>query len=64
MVYATRGDSPGPEEIRLKILVTGHVGFIGFHLAKRLLDGGEMVVGLIFSKTTRQQPVGGTRRVH
>ncbi|HCP35162.1 MAG TPA: hypothetical protein DIT94_12275 [Deltaproteobacteria bacterium] len=50
--------------MELKILVTGHVGFIGFHLAKRLLDGGEMVVGLIFSKTTRQQPVGGTRRVH
>jgi len=29
-----------------KILVTGAAGFIGFHLAKRLTDSGEMVVGL------------------
>jgi len=30
----------------LKILVTGTAGFIGFHLAKRLLDRGDEVIGL------------------
>ncbi len=29
-----------------KIIVTGVAGFIGFHLAKRLLDRGDEVVGL------------------
>ena len=29
-----------------KILVTGTAGFIGFHLAKKLLDRGDEVVGL------------------
>jgi len=29
-----------------KILITGTAGFIGFHLAKRLLDRGDIVVGL------------------
>lgn len=29
-----------------KILVTGAAGFIGFHLSKRLLDGGDAVVGI------------------
>jgi len=29
----------------LKILVTGHAGFIGFHIAKRLLERGDDVVG-------------------
>ena len=29
-----------------KILVTGAVGFIGFHLTRRLLEWGEAVVGL------------------
>lgn len=30
----------------MKILVTGTAGFIGFHLAKRLLDRGDEVVGI------------------
>ncbi|MBN2349866.1 MAG: NAD-dependent epimerase/dehydratase family protein, partial [Bacteroidales bacterium] len=30
----------------MKILVTGTAGFIGFHLAKRLLARGDEVVGL------------------
>lgn len=30
----------------LKILVTGTAGFIGYHLAKRLLDRGDQVIGL------------------
>ncbi len=30
----------------MKILVTGAAGFIGFHVAKRLLDSGHEVVGL------------------
>ena len=29
-----------------KILITGAAGFIGFHLAKRLLDMGTTVLGL------------------
>jgi len=30
----------------MKILVTGTAGFIGYHLAKRLLERGDEVVGL------------------
>ncbi|MDN5938367.1 MAG: SDR family NAD(P)-dependent oxidoreductase, partial [Salinisphaera sp.] len=30
----------------MKILVTGAAGFIGFHVAQRLLDRGETVVGV------------------
>ena len=29
-----------------KILVTGTAGFIGFYLAKKLLDRGDTVVGI------------------
>jgi UDP-glucuronate 4-epimerase len=29
----------------VKVLVTGHAGFIGFHLAKRLIERGDSVVG-------------------
>ena len=29
----------------MKILVTGHAGFIGFHLTKKLLERGNNVVG-------------------
>ena len=31
--------------MRMKILVTGNAGFIGFHVAKRLLERGDSVVG-------------------
>lgn len=31
---------------KLKILVTGNAGFIGFHVAKRLLERGDSVVGV------------------
>jgi UDP-glucuronate 4-epimerase len=30
----------------MKILVTGTAGFIGFHLAKKLLDRNDEVIGL------------------
>src|SRR5690554_3150182 len=30
----------------MKILITGTAGFIGFHLAKRLLERGDIVVGI------------------
>jgi len=30
----------------MKILVTGTAGFIGFHLANRLLERGDVVIGL------------------
>lgn len=31
---------------RVKVLVTGSAGFIGFHIAKRLMERGDTVVGL------------------
>lgn len=30
----------------MKVLVTGHAGFIGFHTAKRLLERGDEVIGI------------------
>ncbi len=40
----------------MKILVTGTAGFIGFHLAKKLLERGDEVVGIdnISKKQIRQ----------
>lgn len=35
-----------PSRTPKRILVTGAAGFIGFHLAQRLLDRGDLVVGL------------------
>ena len=32
--------------LKNKILVTGTAGFIGYHLAKRLLEDGHSVVGI------------------
>lgn len=32
--------------VKRKILVTGTAGFIGYHLAKKLLERGDEVVGL------------------
>ena len=36
-----------------KILITGTAGFIGFHLAKRLVERGDTVVGIDFSSPVR-----------
>jgi UDP-glucuronate 4-epimerase len=30
----------------MKILITGTAGFIGFHLAKKLLDRADTVIGI------------------
>ena len=38
--------SPRPTKNSLRILVTGSAGFIGFHLAKKLLEKGMDVVGV------------------
>ena len=44
-VFFKKKNKKTSKEIKLKILVTGHAGFIGFHLAKRLLERGDDVVG-------------------
>ena len=35
-----------PQGIFMKVLVTGHAGFIGYHLAERLMGRGDVVVGV------------------
>src|SRR4051812_41791491 len=32
--------------VRMKLLVTGTAGFIGFHVAKRLVERGDEVIGV------------------
>ena len=32
--------------MRNKIIITGHAGFIGFHVARRLLNEGHTVLGI------------------
>ena len=44
------------------VLVTGSAGFIGFHLAKRLLDEGHFVVG--FDGMTRSYDVSLKEKRH
>jgi len=44
IALATAGAQPSPSPKR--ILVTGAAGFIGFHLAQRLLERGDTVIGL------------------
>jgi nucleoside-diphosphate-sugar epimerase len=39
-----------------KILVTGTAGFIGYHLAKKLLERGDEVVGLDNIKGIKNKP--------
>jgi len=34
------------EGVRMRVLVTGNAGFIGFHTARRLLERGDSVVGI------------------
>ena len=52
----------------MRILVTGAAGFIGFHLAKRLLERGDHVVGLdnlsaYYDVTLKEARVGKLREL-
>ncbi|HKL20277.1 MAG TPA: SDR family NAD(P)-dependent oxidoreductase, partial [Tichowtungia sp.] len=42
----TQDAGQGAQRCPSRILVTGAAGFIGFHLARRLLERGDQVVGL------------------
>lgn len=44
-----------------KILVTGSAGFIGYHVAQRLLDDGKQVLGLDSLNTYYDVNLKGTR---
>ena len=45
-VHYPRRYAPGPHDVAMQILVTGTAGFIGFHLARRLLREGHRVTGV------------------
>ena len=47
----------------MRVLITGTAGFIGFHLARRLLDDGHFVVGFDNRVAVRQnRPVASENR--
>lgn len=46
MMIGLRVDREDPEDCSMEILITGCAGFIGFHVAERLLCDGHRVVGI------------------
>ena len=45
-----------PFDMKQKVLITGAAGFIGFHLAKRLLTKGATVMASTISMTIMTSP--------
>ena len=46
----------------MKILITGTAGFIGFHLAKKLLERGDTVIGIDIMPSLPLTPKGESHR--